>query len=162
MARALFFFFFFFFISWMHETSARTWCTVARALMDLFYRGTDAIQGFPGGWVVKNPPGNAGVAEVAVLIPGSGRSLGEGNGSLRQYSCLGNPMDGEAWRAAVHGITRFKQDWAQNQEFQSLNHLPKAVPPNTITLGIRFQLVIWWRWNTNIHFCIIVNFLLYF
>ena len=30
-------------------------------------------------------------------IPGSGRSLGEGNGSPLQYSCLENPMDGEAW-----------------------------------------------------------------
>ena len=30
-------------------------------------------------------------------IPGSGRSPGEGNGTLLQYSCLENPMDGEAW-----------------------------------------------------------------
>ena len=31
-------------------------------------------------------------------IPGSGRSPGEGNGNLLQYSCLGNPMDPrEAW-----------------------------------------------------------------
>ena len=31
------------------------------------------------------------------LIPGLGRSPGEGNGNLLQYSCLENPMDGEAW-----------------------------------------------------------------
>ena len=31
------------------------------------------------------------------LIPGSGRSPGEGNGNLLQYSCLENPMDGGAW-----------------------------------------------------------------
>ena len=31
------------------------------------------------------------------LIPGSGRSAGEGNGNPLQYSCLENPMDGEAW-----------------------------------------------------------------
>ena len=30
-------------------------------------------------------------------IPGSGRSSGEGNGNPLQYSCLENPMDGEAW-----------------------------------------------------------------
>ena len=29
--------------------------------------------------------------------PGSGRSPGEGNGTPLQYSCLENPMDGEAW-----------------------------------------------------------------
>ena len=31
------------------------------------------------------------------LIPGSGRYSGEGNGTPLQYSCLENPMDGEAW-----------------------------------------------------------------
>ena len=31
------------------------------------------------------------------LIPGSGRSPGEGNGNPLPYSCLKNPMDGEAW-----------------------------------------------------------------
>ena len=30
-------------------------------------------------------------------IPGLGRSPGEGNGNLLQYSCLENPMDREAW-----------------------------------------------------------------
>ena len=29
---------------------------------------------------------------------------GEGNGNPLQYSCLENPMDGEAWWAAVHGV----------------------------------------------------------
>ena len=33
------------------------------------------------------------------LIPGTGRSPGEGNGNPLQYSCLENPMEGEAWRA---------------------------------------------------------------
>ena len=32
------------------------------------------------------------------LIPG------EGNGTLLKYSCLENPMDGGAWKAAVHGV----------------------------------------------------------
>ena len=39
-------------------------------------------------------------------IPGSGRSSGEGNGNPLQYSCLENPMDGGAWWAAVHGVTK--------------------------------------------------------
>ena len=38
-------------------------------------------------------------------IPGSGRSLGEGNGNPSQYSCLGNSMDRGAWQAIVHGVT---------------------------------------------------------
>ena len=40
------------------------------------------------------------------LIPGSGRSPGEGNGSPLQYSCLGNPMDRGAWQAKVHGVAK--------------------------------------------------------
>ena len=39
------------------------------------------------------------------LIPGLGRSPGEGNGNPLQYSCLENPMDGGAWWATVHGVT---------------------------------------------------------
>ena len=33
-----------------------------------------------------------------------GKSTGEGNGIPLQYSCLKNPMDGGAWKAAVHGV----------------------------------------------------------
>ena len=40
------------------------------------------------------------------LIPGLGRSSGEGNGYLLQYSCLENPMDRGAWWATVHGIAK--------------------------------------------------------
>ena len=40
------------------------------------------------------------------MIPGLGRSPGEGNGYLLQYFCLGNPMDRRAWQATVHGVTK--------------------------------------------------------
>ena len=50
--------------------------------------------GFPGGSVVKNPPANEGDAGDTGSIPALGRSLGEGNGNLLQYSCMGSPMDG--------------------------------------------------------------------
>ena len=55
--------------------------------------------------VVKNPPANAGDVRDSGLIPGSGRSAGEGNGNPFQYSCLGNPMDRGAWQATVHRVT---------------------------------------------------------
>ena len=38
------------------------------------------------------------------LIPGSGKSSGEGNGNPLQYSCLENPMDRGAWKAIVHRV----------------------------------------------------------
>ena len=45
--------------------------------------------------VVKNPPANVGDSRDMGLIPGSGRSPGEGNGNLLQYSCLENPRTEE-------------------------------------------------------------------
>jgi len=43
--------------------------------------------------VVKNPPADAGDVREAGLIPGWGRSPGEGHGNPLQYPCLENPMD---------------------------------------------------------------------
>ena len=59
--------------------------------------------GFPGGSHSKESACSA--ADVG-LIPGSGRSPGEGNGNLLQYSCLGNLLDRGAWWATVHEVTK--------------------------------------------------------
>ena len=58
---------------------------------------------FLGGSAVKNPPANAG--DVG-LISGLRKLTGEGNGNPLDYSCLGNPMDREAWQAMVHGVAK--------------------------------------------------------
>ena len=58
--------------------------------MRLYYNN----QGFPGGAEVKASA--CSVGDLG-LIPGLGRSPGEGNGNPLQYSCLENPMDGGAW-----------------------------------------------------------------
>ena len=65
-------------------------------------------QGFPGDSVSKESTCNAGDcnARDSSLIPGSGRSPGEGNGNPLQYSCLGNPMDRGGWQATLHGVTK--------------------------------------------------------
>ena len=62
--------------------------------------------GFPGSSVVKNLPANAGDTGEVGLIPGSGRSLGVGNGNLLQYSSWDNPMDRGTWPATVHGLAK--------------------------------------------------------
>ena len=54
--------------------------------------------GFPGGSDGKESACNT------VLIPGLGRSPGEGYGCPLQYSCLENSMDRGAWRVIVHGV----------------------------------------------------------
>ena len=51
--------------------------------------------------MVKNMPINAGDTGSS---PGSGRSPGEEDGNLLQYSCLGNTMDRGAWWAIVHEV----------------------------------------------------------
>ena len=63
--------------------------------------------GIPGSSVVKNPPDKAGDSSS---IPGSGRSPGEGNGTLLQSSCLENFTDRGGWQATVHGFARVSHD----------------------------------------------------
>ena len=55
--------------------------------------------------VVKNPTPSAGDIRDTGLIPGLGRSPGEGNGNPLQDSCLGNHMDRGAWWATVQKVT---------------------------------------------------------
>ena len=60
--------------------------------------------------MVKNTPANAGDTGS---IPGSGRSLGEGNSNPLQYSYLGNTMDRGAWQATtVRGVMKQSHDLA--------------------------------------------------
>ena len=58
---------------------------------------------FPDGSDSKESACNAGDPGS---VPGLGRFPEEGNGNPLQYSCLENPMDGEAWQAPVHGVTK--------------------------------------------------------
>ena len=77
--------------------------------------GCSMSMGFPGGSEVKASACNVGDLG---LIPGSGRSAGEGNGNLLQDSCLENPMDGGTWWATVHGVTKSR---TQLSDFTSLH-----------------------------------------
>ena len=56
--------------------------------------------------VIKNPSANTGDARDVDLIPGLGRSPGEGNDNPLQYSYLENPMDRGAWQATVQGASK--------------------------------------------------------
>ena len=63
-------------------------------------------RGFPQGSRSKEPTCNARDTGGVGSIPGSGRSLGGGNGNPLQYACLENPMDRRAWRATVCGVVK--------------------------------------------------------
>ena len=64
----------------------------------------------PGGSAVKNLPAVQEACRRCRFdlwigkIPCSRKWYGEGNGTPLQYSCLENPMDGGAWKAAIHGV----------------------------------------------------------
>ena len=58
---------------------------------------------FPSG---ANGKESAFQAGDAGLVPGLGISPREVNGNPLQYSCRGNPMDREAWRATIHGVVK--------------------------------------------------------
>ena len=75
---------------------------------------------FPGFAVVKNPPASAG--DVG-SIPGSGRSLGEGNGNLLQYSCLENFIDKEPGGPQSMGSQSLGHDRAHLNACTGLKYL---------------------------------------
>ena len=56
-----------------------------------------------GGPVIKTPSASTGDTSS---VPGSGRSSGERNDYLLQYSCLGNPRHRGAWGTTAHGVTK--------------------------------------------------------
>ena len=62
---------------------------------------------------------------------------GEGNGTPLRYSCLENPMDEGAWRAAVHGVTK---SWTRLSDFTFTFHfhaLEKEMAPHSSVLAWR-------------------------
>ena len=77
--------------------------------------------GFPGGSDCKESVCHAGDTGS---FPGSERSPGKGTGFPLQYSCLGNPMDRKAWRAAVCGVTKeLYTTWQLNKHSNSSKHV---------------------------------------
>ena len=105
-------------------------CSVCRSWRVLFLEGLDPRApllttavflpkiNFPGGSDDKESACNVGHLGS---IRGWRRSLGEGNDRPLQYSCLENPMDGGAWQATVHGVTK-SRTWLS--DFTSLEARP--------------------------------------
>ena len=55
---------------------------------------------------------------------------GEGSGTPLQYSCLENPMDGAAWWAAVHGVSK---SWTRLKRLSSSSSIQTS-PPSGVSL----------------------------
>ena len=71
------------------------------------------------------------------LIPRSGISHGEGNGTPLQYSCLENPMDGGAWWAAVHGVVKSRTRLSDFTFTFHFHALEKEMATHSSTLAWR-------------------------
>ena len=92
-----------------------------------------AYMGFLGGSNGKESACNEGDSG---LIPGLGRSPGDGNGNPPQYFCLGNPMDRGAWQAVVHEVSKsqthlsdFENEWVYIHQCYFLNLSYPLLPP---------------------------------
>ena len=71
-------------------------------------------------------------------------SVGEGNGTPLQYSCLENPMDGGAWKAAVYGVAEGRTQLS-NFTFTFYFHaLEKEMATHSIVLAWRIPGGAWW------------------
>ena len=84
------------------------------------------------------------------LIPGSGRSPGEGNGDPFQYSCLANPMDRGPWWARVHGVAKSRTQLREEQQnstatraelIMDISELPKLRKVITKETNVRHLLI---------------------
>ena len=97
---------------------------------------------------------------ISHIIPG------EGNGNLLQYSCLGNPMDREAWWATVHRLTKnqirlkrfsthvqswlhlWPQGWACDPDIKESSTLFQASRDGCTTRSVDIQLL-YFGWVKN-------------
>ena len=107
--------------------------------------------GFPSGSVAKNLPDNAGDAG---LIPGPGRSPGEGNGHPLQYSCLGNPPG----RLQSMGLQEWDTtEWLNNKHSElsvllTLNQHPSLFPFYIVnSLVFHIFCVKWFKWKSKFY-----------
>ena len=76
-------------------------------------------------------------------VPGSGKSLGEGNDNPLHCSCLGDPMDRGAWWATVYGVARESHTTSQNKCF--LQNIEIKLKIETMLISVLF-------WGLDISF----------
>ena len=85
--------------------------------------------GFFTSWATREDSKESACNERGLgLIPGSGRSPGEGNGNPLRYSCLENSMDWGAWWATVHGVKK-NRIWLSDYTFTAKEFSRALVKP---------------------------------
>ena len=94
-------------------------------------------------------------------IPGLERSSGEGNGNPLQYSCLGSPIDREAWSAIFHGVAKESDTtWVTKQQRFIIQIATQMLPLSEILSWSSSQShnlnYIFWLYLHQINLCLII------
>ena len=96
-------------------------CQAQRKYKRRLLSGVDLVHKYWWSYPTRGSPGSSKSKKSSCsagdssLIPGPGRSPGEGNGNPLQYSCLENPKDrGAKWAIQSMGLQRVRHDWATN------------------------------------------------
>ena len=89
--------------------------------------------------MVKNLPPNSGDTRDPVSTPGSGRSSRGRNGNPLQYSCLKNPVDEGAFRAAVHRVAK-ESDMTEHVRARARAHTHTQTHTHTHTHTLSLSL----------------------
>ena len=88
------------------------------------------------------------------LIPGLGRSPGEGNGNPLQCSCLENAMDRGAWQATVHGVAKSRtrlSDFTSAGDFKLESVLiDYSENPRALKNYAKSTLLAMYKWNNKV------------
>ena len=101
------------------------------------WRRPKNTQGFPGGASGKELAANPGDTRDVGLIPGLGRSSGEGNGTPLQNSCLENSMGRRPWWATVHGVTKGQTQLSTHSSKEHPRMLGRQPSPATLSPPLR-------------------------
>ena len=72
--------------------------------------------------------------ETSVRSLGREDPPGEGNGSPLQYSCLGKPMDREAWRTTVHVVIKNQTPLSDENNYMLCTMSDKTRNPKIIKI----------------------------
>ena len=127
-------------------TSQHCWNETLIDMMVLFHTTSVHVQLLSHVWLFATPWTAASQASLFFIIFQSllksvsiesvilSNHLGERNGSPLQYSCLGNPMDGGAWYAAVHGVLRVRLDWETSLSHFTFMHWRRKWQPTPVFL----------------------------
>ena len=89
----------------------------------------DSFEGTQGGTSGKEPANAGGIRDTGLIL-GSGRSPRGGHGNPLQYSCLENPMDRGAWRAAIYSVAKRQTQLKQVNTHNLFPHLLSLYKPS--------------------------------